>query len=109
ASHDDGTTLLRAAHSRDRVAKIEGDGERVERMKSPLPPRDFEREVELGMGIDGDALRSEEHTSELQSRFDLVCRLLLENKNGQQTRAHGDCRVLRMLISGRSQCRKHGQ
>src|SRR5699024_12750893 len=25
--------------------------------------------------------RSEEHTSELQSRFDLVCRLLLENIN----------------------------
>src|SRR5207249_2686968 len=31
----------------------------------------------------GDAARrrSEEHTSELQSRFDLVCRLLLEKKN----------------------------
>src|SRR5699024_11861528 len=28
-----------------------------------------------------DKLRSEEHTSELQSRFDLVCRLLLEKKN----------------------------
>src|SRR6266513_5817063 len=27
------------------------------------------------------SLRSEEHTSELQSRFDLVCRLLLEKKN----------------------------
>src|SRR5207249_6314262 len=27
------------------------------------------------------ARRSEEHTSELQSRFDLVCRLLLEKKN----------------------------
>src|SRR5699024_2425838 len=27
--------------------------------------------------------RSEEHTSELQSRFDLVCRLLLEQKNNQ--------------------------
>src|SRR5699024_11765403 len=27
------------------------------------------------------AMRSEEHTSELQSRFDLVCRLLLEKKN----------------------------
>src|SRR5699024_1670540 len=27
------------------------------------------------------AERSEEHTSELQSRFDLVCRLLLEKKN----------------------------
>src|SRR5699024_11536958 len=26
-------------------------------------------------------LRSEEHTSELQSRFDLVCRLLLDIKN----------------------------
>src|SRR5437868_12490801 len=28
----------------------------------------------------GGVLRSEEHTSELQSRFDLVCRLLLEKK-----------------------------
>src|SRR5699024_9373753 len=28
--------------------------------------------------IGGGVLRSEEHTSELQSRFDLVCRLLLE-------------------------------
>src|SRR5699024_11761672 len=28
--------------------------------------------------------RSEEHTSELQSRFDLVCRLLLEKKNTHQ-------------------------
>src|SRR5699024_12701090 len=31
-------------------------------------------------------LRSEEHTSELQSRFDLVCRLLLEKKNRQSRR-----------------------
>src|SRR5699024_12496123 len=29
--------------------------------------------------------RSEEHTSELQSRFDLVCRLLLEKKKDNQT------------------------
>src|SRR5437868_8878513 len=29
--------------------------------------------------------RSEEHTSELQSRFDLVCRLLLEKKKKNQT------------------------
>src|SRR5699024_12539202 len=28
--------------------------------------------------------RSEEHTSELQSRFDLVCRLLLEKKKQQR-------------------------
>src|SRR5699024_12861804 len=30
---------------------------------------------------DEEVERSEEHTSELQSRFDLVCRLLLEQKN----------------------------
>src|SRR5690606_40301639 len=30
---------------------------------------------------DRDAVRSEEHTSELQSRENLVCRLLLEKKN----------------------------
>src|SRR5438105_7332802 len=30
--------------------------------------------------------RSEEHTSELQSRVDLVCRLLLEKKNGRRYR-----------------------
>src|SRR5437868_11829300 len=29
--------------------------------------------------------RSEEHTSELQSRFDLVCRLLLEKKKKHST------------------------
>src|SRR5699024_4583860 len=32
----------------------------------------------------GRALRSEEHTSELQSRFDLVCRLLLEKKKKER-------------------------
>src|SRR5699024_12726560 len=31
--------------------------------------------------------RSEEHTSELQSRFDLVCRLLLEKKEYKDERA----------------------
>src|SRR5437773_9505655 len=31
--------------------------------------------------------RSEEHTSELQSHHDLVCRLLLEKKKQQQTRS----------------------
>src|SRR2546421_1372468 len=32
-------------------------------------------------GLELDLQRSEEHTSELQSRSDLVCRLLLEKKN----------------------------
>src|SRR5687768_18242823 len=39
-------------------------------------------ESEAGRGIqEGAAVRSEEHTSELQSRLHLVCRLLLEKKN----------------------------
>src|SRR5438067_9437715 len=41
-----------------------------------LPLRDHSRP----QGPERDT-RSEEHTSELQSRFDLVCRLLLEKKN----------------------------
>src|SRR5207249_7846461 len=32
------------------------------------------------MDVSASIKRSEEHTSELQSRFDLVCRLLLEKK-----------------------------
>src|SRR2546426_6770623 len=36
-------------------------------------------ELELGVG-DDDPARSEEHTSELQSPCNLVCRLLLEKK-----------------------------
>src|SRR5476651_2370131 len=41
--------------------------------------------------VNGSALRlrrSEEHTSELQSRQYLVCRLLLEKKKQRHTRAH---------------------
>src|SRR3712207_8932079 len=37
----------------------------------------------LGNTMTGIALRSEEHTSELQSRQYLVCRLLLEKKKGE--------------------------
>src|SRR5205809_2845181 len=40
----------------------------VEFVEQPLPPEDLE------------GIRSEEHTSELQSRLHLVCRLLLEKK-----------------------------
>src|SRR5699024_12042082 len=37
--------------------------------------------------------RSEEHTSELQSRFDLVCRLLLEKKKNRAKKCRFDCRA----------------
>src|SRR5438067_9286267 len=36
----------------------------------------------------GPLRRSEEHTSELQSRFDLVCRLLLEKKKSPRPEPH---------------------
>src|SRR5438034_3321003 len=49
------------AHSRDGVRR-----HARKRRHSPTPP--------------GGASRSEEHTSELQSHSDLVCRLLLEKK-----------------------------
>src|SRR5699024_12787440 len=38
-----------------------------------------------GLNADMSSHRSEEHTSELQSRFDLVCRLLLEKKKTSST------------------------
>src|SRR5699024_12430871 len=41
--------------------------------------------VEKIFAIPGKIDRSEEHTSELQSRFDLVCRLLLEKKKKTKT------------------------
>src|SRR5699024_7723365 len=44
----------------------------------------FRAQIE-SLGADTTVLRSEEHTSELQSRFDLVCRPLLEKKIYQLT------------------------
>src|SRR5438067_5301364 len=38
--------------------------------------------------------RSEEHTSELQSRFDLVCRLLLEKKKKHNNKEYNKYRQL---------------
>src|SRR5437868_10595773 len=55
-----------------------------------LPPESFELILPGG--------RSEEHTSELQSRFDLVCRLLLEKKKKDQE-CHISCAFcLRSLL-----------
>src|SRR5207249_11705600 len=42
-------------------------------------------------GLLNGVLRSEEHTSELQSRFDLVCRLLLEKKKDQYNKIEEYC------------------
>src|SRR5438034_3076284 len=44
-----------------------------------------------------EARRSEEHTSELQSHSDLVCRLLLEKKNTRDSRRASGQRASRIL------------
>src|SRR5207249_6326699 len=53
---------------------------RLARTPRTAPPN---KRLKLAGGdrFKGSGVRSEEHTSELQSRFDLVCRLLLEKKN----------------------------
>src|SRR5688572_32015238 len=42
----------------------------------------------IASAISGTSERSEEHTSELQSQSNLVCRLLLEKKNKQKYRRY---------------------
>src|SRR5260370_5917139 len=66
------TTLFR---SRDRSRSQNGQQARESR-RHRLPGR--------SKGPDGFARRSEEHTSELQSHLNLVCRLLLEKKKNKK-------------------------
>src|SRR5437773_3626761 len=75
------TTLFRS------VARAAWRAER--RCKSPRPPRGSCRQIGRAPRVEGAAIcsRSEEHTSELQSHHDLVCRLLLEKKNKRGRRA----------------------
>src|SRR2546428_7601448 len=70
------TTLFRSAR-RVPIAGRDADGQDPRRGRSPAVPHRRDREVRARDLF----LRSEEHTSELQSRSDLVCRLLLEKKN----------------------------
>src|SRR5437773_667637 len=59
----------------------------------PRPPRSRQSHAPnlrwRGPRAAGRGHRSEEHTSELQSHHDLVCRLLLEKKNPGDTTRHG--------------------
>src|SRR5689334_24057343 len=58
---------------------LEPDNARVQYMTAGIHAR--LGQPELGRPYADKAFRSEEHTSELQSQFHLVCRLLLEKKN----------------------------
>src|SRR5207247_3794565 len=67
-----------------RVTRVTQDPVEREPALAPELPRHLEGvrgcRVHAGAMIAAVHLRSEEHTSELQSRVDLVCRLLLEKK-----------------------------
>src|SRR5438067_3839904 len=57
--------------------------------------------VNIDVGAYSDVDRSEEHTSELQSRFDLVCRLLLEKKKKNSTKKVHKIQINKMsLVKG---------
>src|SRR5438067_9287589 len=73
------TTLFRSLRARPRPARLRPPpARRWRRRGRPRPPRG--RSSAPARGPPPRPARSEEHTSELQSRFDLVCRLLLEKK-----------------------------
>src|SRR5690349_22102253 len=65
----------RPARGPEPAASGDGVGERARRLAR----------LRAAVGLGAIVARSEEHTSELQSRRDLVCRLLLEKKKKQKT------------------------
>src|SRR3712207_1651859 len=81
------TTLFRSLRALGLV--VEADEHTVPLRREPLPHPHLERHLERAAAHLVDpavhlhhlVVRSEEHTSELQSRQYLVCRLLLEKKN----------------------------
>src|SRR5690606_41591007 len=75
------TTLFRSAHLDHEGRGVGADAPHADQAPLALPPRGRAR----------GAWRSEEHTSELQSRENLVCRLLLEKKNKPATTGDHAC------------------
>src|SRR5207253_10987201 len=78
------TTLFRSHH---RAAQFDSRraaaSDAFSRLEQRLPRRRKTRGRGRSEGEERARVRSEEHTSELQSRGHLVCRLLLEKKNKQ--------------------------
>src|SRR5437588_3953752 len=71
-----GAALRRFSFAHIQRAPLPDDG-----LGHEQPDRSVDRPA-----VAGDQARSEEHTSELQSHSDLVCRLLLEKKKKHVTR-----------------------
>src|SRR5258707_10001994 len=84
------TTLFRSADA------MRLEGLRADVALVPRTPRELDVCARLLQGMTHESiacdLRSEEHTSELQSRQYLVCRLLLEKKKNNRTQQHSTVR-----------------
>src|SRR5256885_9554098 len=75
------TTLFRSrGNAADAVSRIPDPVRRIPPDRRAVSPRPRGAASALRDGL---AARSEEHTSELQSPCNLVCRLLLEKKNNR--------------------------
>src|SRR3712207_8856937 len=82
--NDTATTEIYTLSLHDALPISPGGGDRRHVRRGRRPPRPGRVRHRPGCGGrqgPGTARRSEEHTSELQSRQYLVCRLLLEKKN----------------------------
>src|SRR5437773_11105014 len=92
--------LMTEAHAKDRkfpgeaLDELHGNACLLRRAR---PRRNYDS---FGLAADNSfhgnlvvAVRSEEHTSELQSHHDLVCRLLLEKKNAIHNSRHRDSKT----------------
>src|SRR5256885_4004558 len=64
----------------------------------PRRPRAMARNLCQGPNPHGRKCRSEEHTSELQSPCNLVCRLLLEKKKSTTLACNSDKNLLNQVI-----------
>src|SRR5688572_31892446 len=82
------TTLFRSDH----ICQIAGDANHIgigSDLDGAFGKEQSPMDIETIADLQKIPLRSEEHTSELQSQSNLVCRLLLEKKNNiKNTRHH---------------------
>src|SRR5438105_9235918 len=77
-------------------------GERLHDGISHEPHHDLGDAASRGPRAGGVAkIRSEEHTSELQSRVDLVCRLLLEKKKKKNNKKKPQKKTTKMIRKNR--------
>src|SRR5436190_11310545 len=61
---------------------------------APVEPGDLKAQLPSSPPEKGESMaRSEEHTSELQSHSDIVCRLLLEKKKSRETHSRTEQRT----------------